>query len=237
LQLRVAGWASPLVPARLPLVVVDLLGETQRVLSSALKGTATVDDGVKLFVAIGGKAEADRRQACVDLAARLPRPRLIRDRAGDDPYLSRFYLLGGPVDPATAFGPSGETLPRAPWTNLPVNLYLHHFHTGDNDAALHSHPWREAAAFVLAGGYHEDRRVGSEVVRSAVLPGAFNVLRATDYHRVTLIEADAWSLFLTGPSVKSWDFWDPTTNQQIPWRQYIEARHNAKTYPAASRSW
>lgn len=90
----------------------------------------------------------------------LPRPRVIYDRLGESPYLSRYYLFGGPrTKHGQAFDDHGDPIVGIKWRDLPVNLYLHKFHRGDDDEALHSHPWKWSCSFILAGGYSEERRV------------------------------------------------------------------------------
>ena len=42
-----------------------------------------------------------------------------------------------------------------------------------------------------------------------VRPWSLNFLTHRDFHRVYLHNGDAWTLFLVGPVVQSWGFWDP----------------------------
>ena len=44
------------------------------------------------------------------------------------------------------------------------------------------------------------------------------------FHRVDLLEDDAWSLFLVGPKTKSWGFWDRVTGQYTEWREFLRRR-------------
>lgn len=149
------------------------------------------------------------------LARLLPRPRVIMDREGSSPYLSRFYLLGN------RFDASGARVGRS---RLPFSLYLHKFHRSDDDGALHSHPWRWSFALILRGGYSEERRVGDRVERRFLPPGAVNFIRGSDYHRIDLLERDAWTLFLAGPKVGTWYFWDRDTGRRAHWRAFCDAR-------------
>lgn len=153
------------------------------------------------------------------LAPRLPPPRVIYSRDGQRPYLSRYYLAGRPL---------GDVLsvvvakPRRVLVRLRHHgVYLHHFHRGDEEPELHSHPWAWALSLILAGGYREERRVRGKVVRRIVRPGALNFLRADDCHRVDLLEDDAWSLFVTGPKVTRWGFWNRDTGLMLGWREFI----------------
>jgi hypothetical protein len=158
----------------------------------------------------------------------LQRPRVIQDGLGREKYLSRYYLFKDQM-PAMPDGSSpwdtwGNPKIGAVWPDTRWSLYLHHFHRSDVDRELHNHPWEWAVSFVLAGGYVEERREGRAVVRKEVLPGHFNRIRHDDFHRVDLIEHDAWSLFLVGPKVKSWGFWDRTTNRVTPWREFLAGK-------------
>lgn len=147
------------------------------------------------------------------LVVELPEPRSIGGREYENNrYLSRWYLLGEARD--TEDGELGE------W-HLPFNLFLHKFHRGDDDAALHSHPWRWSLAIVLAGGYSEERKKGQEVVRVTHKPGSLNFIRADDFHRVDLLEEDSWSLFIAGPISGSWYFWDRVTKMRAEWIDFI----------------
>jgi hypothetical protein len=164
------------------------------------------------------------RRLAVKLASVLPEPRVIMDRDGKTPYLSRYYVFGGPRG-QDSFDEHGDPLPTTIWRKLPFNIYLHKFHRGDDDEALHNHPWRWSFAIILAGGYVEQRRVGlRKMIWRHVLPGSINIIRGDDYHRVELIEKDAWSIFVAGPRVTSWNFWDASTGETVPWREFIDRK-------------
>ena len=142
------------------------------------------------------------------LVQHLPEPRVIQDRDGKSPYLSRWYLLQHPGRD------SGGG----------VALFLHRFHRGDDDMELHSHPWVWSVSLILSGGYREERRIGSDHVTVRELrPGRINVIRGTDFHRVDLYdEGEAWSLFLAGPHMGiGWGFWNRVTREFTPWREFI----------------
>lgn len=161
------------------------------------------------------------RQICELVASRVV-PRVIYDRAGKTPYLSRHYLLGAPYmkDGSVAidrFGNPKENAIFPPgW-----GLYLHRFHRSDDDVALHNHPWEWSLSLILAGGYSEERRYGERVERRDVRPGRIIRINREDFHRVDLFEKDSWSLFLAGPKTASWGFWDRHTKEFWPWREFI----------------
>jgi hypothetical protein len=158
--------------------------------------------------------------------------RVIMDRDGLSPYLSRFYFFGGPRDPESAFDDKGNPVKTVQWRELPFNVYLHKFHRSDADYAIHNHPWKWSFSIVLAGGYREERAwVGpwygfypdSVKTRKRVLrPGAVNFISRNDFHRVELIEEDAWTLFVAGPRTGDWGFFDLAEKHYFPWREYID---------------
>lgn len=182
------------------------------------------------------------RRACEALTTRvLAPPRVIADRDGESAYLSRHYLIGGASHPdgGPPFDCFGNPRPGTKFEDaLPFQLYLHKFHRGDSDVELHNHPWAWSIAFVLAGGYAEERRheVAPGVYRvlaRGVLPFSLNVIRGTDFHRVTLLEEDAWSLFLAGPKTKGWGFWNADTGVFYEWREFLFKKRAQKL----ARDW
>lgn len=138
-------------------------------------------------------------------------------------------------DGSPPFDAEGEPREGAVFDDrFPFQLYLHKFHRGDDDLALHNHPWKWAISFILAGGYKEERRIEEKrmlykvhrVVYSFVEPLSFNFLRGNDFHRVELLEKDAWTLFLVGPRVQGWGFWDRHTGEFWPWREFIAKKRS-----------
>ena len=151
------------------------------------------------------------RKLCVLLSTILPSFTIL-DSNGN-PYLTRYYFFG-----------------KDRWL---CNIYLHHFHQSDNDTGpsgsllLHMHPW-SGLSFILLGGYEEERRVSevwNYVLRRTVKPLTFNFISYNTYHRVDLLEKDAWSIFITGSRSKKrdWFFWDRETNEKIDWRKKVGA--------------
>jgi hypothetical protein len=153
-------------------------------------------------------------------------PRVITGRDGDDEYLSRWYVKGRPKE-SEAFDDKGN--PKLE-VEMPkdIGVYVHRFHRSDADSALHNHPWAWAVSLVLSGGYSEERRTKTGgVERRNVFPLSINVIRHDTFHRVDLFEEDAWSIFIAGPRVSSWSFWDRDTKEETPWREFL-AREAAK---------
>lgn len=169
----------------------------------------------------------------------LSPPRIIWNREGTVQYLSRYYLLGRPTmaDGSDPFDRFGNPKEEAIWSKLPFGVYLHHFHRSDDAGALHNHPWKWALGIIMVGGYSEEKRVSifgcgptypqterHKVERLDHKPGSFNLLKHDTFHRVDLIEHDAWSLFITGKKDSSWGFWDRHTDRFTPWREYINQK-------------
>ncbi len=127
------------------------------------------------------------------------------------------------------YGGSGLDLSRYTVAKLGlVRVYLHEIHRGDEDPELHDHPWRFALAWILAGGYTEERRhlEGWECsVRSRTFrPGQINRIEADTFHRVDAVLPGTWTLFVVGPRVQDWSFWNRRTGQVTPWRDFLAAK-------------
>jgi len=160
-------------------------------------------------------------------ADQFPNPRIIYDGFGRSKYLSRYYLAGAPwmPDGSSPFDDFGDPREGIVWSSSPVGAFLHRFHRSDVDNELHNHPWRGAVSLMLVGGYSEERRGKDNVVRRRlILPGQLNFIGHDTYHRVDLIDGDAWSLFIVGPKVSSWGFWNRHDGSLTPWREFVNAR-------------
>jgi len=175
------------------------------------------------------------RRLLLWVASHLRAPRVILDIFGE-PYLSRYYLLPWQrprmpdgSEPFDEFGNprEGVVWPRA----LLPGVYLHHFHKGDTDRETHSHPWVWALSLILTGGYREERLVSSDgkrcrVTVRTVKPGMFNFIRATDFHRVDLLDGEAWSLFIVGPKTGGWGF-KALDGTFTHWREFLARKQRA----------
>jgi hypothetical protein len=129
----------------------------------------------------------------------------------------------------------GEYLDR--WHLLPrnrfCNVYLHKFYGGDPGRNFHDHPWWNVSLILKGeiwekhpiGGYgpespyclhgHDLRRRGDIVVR-----------KATDCHTLEWVgdrTEPVWTLFITGPRVREWGFWED--GKWVPWEEYYR-KHN-----------
>jgi hypothetical protein len=104
-------------------------------------------------------------------------------------YLTRFYL-----------GTIGK------W-----EFHLHRFTRGDADRRVHDHPWEQSYAFILHGGYDEERLVGvcpyNGPITTTKVRRWFNPISALDFHRITRLHKPVvWTLFVHTPKVKEWGF-------------------------------
>jgi hypothetical protein len=181
------------------------------------------------------------------IVARLPPPRVIFDRTGKRPYLSRWYLY--PREPQESFDAIGRRAP--PRATPPFEILLHCFHASDDTVSLHSHPWTVAYSVILSGGYLETRRTAYDVLRLyRRRPGDVVKLETDTFHRVQLFPCEqcsgagyllaghqerpcvctrtnrgvipSWSLFVAGARCSSWGFWHPVTRLFVPWRSFLD---------------
>ena len=116
----------------------------------------------------------------------------------DGPYLRRWHLI-----------------PKNRW----FNIYLHHFLNSDVDVALHDHPWW-SLGIILKGKYKEITPNGEAILK----PFQPKLRSPAYYHRVELIDGPVWTIFITGPKLKSWGFL--CQKGHVPWRQVVQVREN-----------
>lgn len=150
------------------------------------------------------------------VARHLPRRDILAE--GGAVYLERYRVLGW--------------MPGSRWRG--PSIYLHRFRLPDQDTALHNHPWRRCVSLVLAGGYTEERllgtipdelgRIGSVIGTRCLRPGNLNIILPDDYHRVSELHgAETWTLFVVWPRTTSWGFWVPGRGH-VPWRDRLRER-------------
>ncbi len=149
------------------------------------------------------------------------RSRLFSTREGSDPYLLRMWLSPPKV------AESGE------W-DAASSLLLHYFFRGDDDQALHDHPWWFRTR-ILCGGYDEHLPpaywpIGSELgpawdelIRHVDAPQTVEH-RARDLHCVGTIRPGTFTLVETGPTERDeWGF-HPPGEQWISSAKYLRVR-------------
>ena len=93
---------------------------------------------------------------------------------------------------------------------------IHHWLRSDDDRALHDHPWPNAST-VLAGRLVEHSEYGP----ITLAPGSVLTRAADEAHRIELVSADAWTLFITGPIVRRWGF--HTSSGWVHWSEWAHA--------------
>ena len=126
----------------------------------------------------------------------------------EDPYLVRWWLI-----------------PRNPV----FNIYLHWFLRSDDDRALHTHPWLFNASLLLRGRYREWSHIEAsdlwgnldQLVYNDREAGAFKFRWGPTAHRVELTQGECWTLFITGPRVRSWGFLCP--QGFVHWKRFTAA--------------
>lgn len=96
-------------------------------------------------------------------------------------------------------------------------IYLHLIAGDDDDRALHDHPWWNAS-IILQGSYYEWLPGGYAIQRNA---GSVICRRPESLHRLELGDHKdmVWSLFVTGPKVRTWGF--QTENGWVPHREFL----------------
>lgn len=163
------------------------------------------------------------RRMLVKVSKKLSRPNIIFDHEGNEPYLSRYYLFRGPKSkdgshPFDDFGrPKSNIIRSDGWS-----VVLHHFHQSDSTTKLHNHGWSWGLSFVLAGGYIEEKLIGDKVIRRTIKPFSFNFIRPSEFHRVDLIEKDAWTFFFRGPRLNEWFYKDRTSHEVVKWNEHVK---------------
>jgi hypothetical protein len=132
----------------------------------------------------------------LSIAERRPPDFIIGSPA--NPYLKRWWLI-----------------PR----NRLFNVYLHQFLRSDDDRALHDHPWLNFS-FILKGEYTEHTiPAGGVNVRKIYKAGDIKLRRAVASHRIELHAGECWTLFVTGPAIRSWGFHCPAGWRH--WREFV----------------
>ena len=135
------------------------------------------------------------------LARATQRPPDVVIGGHEDPYLMRWWLI-----------------PR----NRALNAYLHLFLRSDDDRALHDHPWINCS-IILRGKYIEHTiAAGGIHHRREYRAGQIKLRGPRSAHRIELHAGAAWTLFLTGPNVRTWGFHCPNEGW-IPWQRFTAA--------------
>lgn len=120
-------------------------------------------------------------------------------------YMERYWLF----NPYLPHGASnGLQYPDLP------SIRVHRILRADNARHPHNNP-RDSRSILLKGAYDERTDDGVRVR----LAGDTMLIPHDKYHHIEKIHGDVWTLFITGPYIKSWDF--RTENGKVPWREYL----------------
>lgn len=149
---------------------------------------------------------------------------LIPTRAGDQPYMLRMWLSP----------PKRSTRASTERWDSANSLLLHYFFRGDDDEALHDHPW-DFRTRLLVGCYdehlppldwHRDDPLGPDWCRRIHQRVAGETIehQAADLHCVGAVWPGTFTLVETGPEVRAeWGFHPPGQ----PWissKDYLAVR-------------
>lgn len=140
---------------------------------------------------------------------------------------SRMRHIADSRAPDALIGTEGDTYLERWWViprNRLFNVYLHHFLRSDDPRALHDHPWINAS-ILLQGRYTEHTiAAGGVNHRAEYVIGAVKFRGARYAHRIELTNGACWSLFITGPSMRSWGFHCPAGWR--PWREFVDPKNS-----------
>ena len=144
---------------------------------------------------------------------------------------TRSRKANGHVDVPKAFLIRWFVIPKNRW----VNVYLHKFIRDDEDRALHDHPFLFSISCLVLGSYYEvTMNAGGVRKRTMYSAGSVRLIGPWKAHRIELTTSvverslgggqvlwnrpkriPCWSLFITGPKVRTWGFhclngWKPS---------------------------
>lgn len=101
-------------------------------------------------------------------------------------------------------------------------FYVHEIFESDMDLHLHSHPWH-FVSFLIKGKYFEKVSDGSY---KNINRFNFNFHKASDYHKLTLLEKPTVSLFLAFGKYRPWGY--KTETGHIDSEEYRELKRKGK---------
>jgi len=125
------------------------------------------------------------------------------------------FVIGPPTNPYLL---RWWVIPRNRW----FNIYLHNILRNDDDRALHDHPWWNVS-IVLTGVLREVLPTGARILQRFAVVGR----RATAAHRLEVLHGPVWTLFITGPVIRTWGFHCP--KRWVPWREFVAADNPGET--------
>jgi len=127
------------------------------------------------------------------------KPKIIYRDDINNIYLKRYYIIPN---------------------NKYFNVYIHKFYSSDFDKHLHDHPWWNIS-ILLTGSYLEhvpkdyNKWIKNESREEIVLKRYpfIPIWRSAYYiHKIELVNNEPiWTLFITGPVIRNWGFFCPTS--------------------------
>lgn len=134
-------------------------------------------------------------------AARRPADEIITANNQGSPYMHRWCLI-----PKNRF----------------INVYLHRF-LGPDQRVMHDHPWI-SLAYMLEGYFDETyarlRKHGPHYkAERRIHKGQWTYRSSRFLHYLTPSPSGAWSIFMTGPTIRKWGF--VTKDGWKPWREVV----------------
>ncbi len=132
-------------------------------------------------------------------------------RRDTNKYLTRYYIFRKPVK----------------WM---LSLYLHCFHSSDEDLELHNHDWNRSISIILAGSYLEERMIKGKIVTRIFKPGDINYIKANDFHRIELKTKRVWTLFISGSknNKNNWGFLNRNNFKFVSWQEHMTKSATSK---------
>lgn len=146
----------------------------------------------------------------------------------DNPYVLRWWLLGGMPDPARP----GKLMSR---NFLGVRPYLHCFMRSDDDRAHHDHP-AASISLCLSGGVSEETILAGGILhRRAIGAGSIRFRSAKFAHRLEVEPGVyCWTLFIFCPGQRNWGF---HCQQQgwVPWQKFTNPADSGMVGPGCEQ--
>jgi hypothetical protein len=118
-------------------------------------------------------------------------------------YMGRFWLWNSFKSP--------KHNPRWP------SVRIHNILRADRGRDLHDHPW-DARTIILRGGYTEIRRAGVFNAFFNRERGDTATLNYGEFHRITAVDSNTWTMFITWNYQGKWGFW--VGDHKVPHDEY-----------------
>ena len=137
----------------------------------------------------------------------------------------------------------GEQVYLRRWWIIPrnrfFNVYLHNFQGSDNDRALHDHPWHSFS--IMLKGHLVEHTAAADYVSEGntetkdITARQMNYRKPEFLHRLELVSPQAWTIFITGPTVRVWGFLMPS-GKWLRFNVFLAAMENRDISDALQRA-